>query len=119
MRLFSYQGVLLPYQVLRLVRVRVREALYRASVAAEEAVEVGANLVALGGLEVMALCAASLEEVGALLGVTYGRTSVISSSSFQETAHREESLSKCRGFKAGRPPHLFSQFRFNASFNTL
>ena len=79
MQILSYQGVLLPYQVLRLVRVRVRETLYRAGVAAEEAVEVGANLVALGSLEVMALCAASLEEVGALLGVTCGHTSVSSS----------------------------------------
>lgn len=38
--------------------------------ATEEAVEVGADLVALIGLQVVALLAASLEEVGALLGVT-------------------------------------------------
>lgn len=39
--------------------------------AAEETVEVGADLVALALLQVVALCAAGLEEVGTLLLVTW------------------------------------------------
>jgi len=39
-------------------------------VATEETVKVGADLVALTLLQVVALCAAGLEEVGALLLVT-------------------------------------------------
>jgi hypothetical protein len=38
-------------------------------VAAEQAMEVGANLVALIGLQVVALLTSRLEEVGTLLGV--------------------------------------------------
>ena len=40
--------------------------------AAEKAVEVGANLVALALFQVMTLGASCLEEVGSLLRVTYG-----------------------------------------------
>ena len=43
----AYQSVLVPGDALLLVGVGVREALDRASLAAEEAVQIGANLVAL------------------------------------------------------------------------
>ena len=41
--------------------------------ATEEAVEVGADLVALFRLQVVTLCASGLEEVGALLAVACDR----------------------------------------------
>jgi len=66
----TYESVLVPLNALLLVCVGVREALDLASVAAEETVEVRADLVALALLEVVALCAAGLEEVGTLLLVT-------------------------------------------------
>lgn len=69
----TYQSILLPYDSLLLVRIGVGEALDGAGVAAEQPVEVGADLVALGLLEVVALCASGLEEVGALLGVACHR----------------------------------------------
>lgn len=50
--------------------IRVRETSNLSGVAAEEAVKLRANLVALASLEGMALSAAGLEEVGTLLGVT-------------------------------------------------
>ena len=66
---------MVPLDALGLVGVGVGEALDGAGVAAEETVEVGADLVALGLLEVVALLAAGLEEVGTLLGVTFERVS--------------------------------------------
>jgi len=42
-------------------------------VATEEAVELGADLVAAGGVNSVALLTAGLEKVGALLGVTWER----------------------------------------------
>lgn len=54
----------------RLVGVGVGEALNLARLAAEDTVELRADLVALAGLQGVALSAAGLEEVGTLLGVT-------------------------------------------------
>jgi hypothetical protein len=68
----TYQSVLLPCDALLLVGVCVREALDGAGFAAEEAVKRGADLVAAALLEGMALGAPGLEEVGTLLGVTWG-----------------------------------------------
>jgi hypothetical protein len=53
-----------------LVGVGVRETGDLARLATEETVELRANLVALALLEGVALCATSLEETSALLGVT-------------------------------------------------
>lgn len=66
---------MIPLNALLLVGVGVGKALDLASVAAKEAVKVGADLVALTLLQVMALCAAGLEEVGALLLVTFDNLS--------------------------------------------
>ena len=66
----TYQSLLAPLDVFRLVRLRVGEAFHLPGVATEETVEVGADLVALVGLQVVALCAPCLEEVGAFLAVT-------------------------------------------------
>jgi hypothetical protein len=63
------QGVLLPGDALGLVGVGVLVALDGAGLAAEEAVEGGADLVAAAGLDGVALRAARLEEVGTLLYV--------------------------------------------------
>lgn len=68
----THQSVLVPGDALILVGVGVRVALDGAGLAAEQAVERGADLVALARLEGVALRAAGLEEVGTLLGVTYG-----------------------------------------------
>ena len=64
------ESVLVPVDGTLLVGVGVREAGNLARLAAEETVELRANLVALALLEGVALCATGLEEVGALLGVT-------------------------------------------------
>lgn len=64
------KSVLLPVDGALLVGVGVREAGNLAGLAAEETVELRADLVALAGLQGVALGATSLEEVGALLGVT-------------------------------------------------
>ena len=71
------KGVLLPLNTLVLVGVGVRETGDLARLAAEETVELRANLVALAGLQGVALCAAGLEEVGALLHVTWRELSVV------------------------------------------
>lgn len=65
------EGVLGPGDALLLVGVGVGEAVDGARLAAEEAVERGADLVAAALLEGVALCAAGLEEVGTLLGVSW------------------------------------------------
>lgn len=67
----THQSVLVPGDTLLLVGVCVGVALDGASLAAEEAVESGADLVAAAGLKGVALSAPCLEEVGTLLGVTY------------------------------------------------
>jgi len=67
----THEGVLVPLNALLLIGVRVGEALDLTSVAAEKTVKVGADLVALALLQVVALCAAGLEEVGTLLLVTF------------------------------------------------
>lgn len=72
----SYESVLLPGNALALVGVGVGVALDLTGLAAEETVKVGANLVALALLQVVALSAASLEKVGTLLGVTFMAKSV-------------------------------------------
>ena len=66
----TYQSVLIPGNVSLLVGIGVRVALNGASLTAEETVEVRANLVGTAGLDSVALSAASLEEVGTLLGIT-------------------------------------------------
>ena len=66
----AYQSLLVPLNALLLVGVCVRVALDGAGVAAEEAVEGGADLVAAVLLDGVALGAAGLEEVGTLLGIT-------------------------------------------------
>ena len=71
------KGVLLPLDTLVLVGVGVRETGDLARLAAEETVELRADLVALAGLQGVALCAAGLEEVGALLHVTWRELSVV------------------------------------------
>jgi hypothetical protein len=65
-------GVLVPGDALLLVGVGVGEAVDRAGLAAKDAVERGADLVAAVLLEGVALRTAGLEEVGTLLGVTCG-----------------------------------------------
>ncbi len=66
----TYQCVLVPCDALLLVGICVGVALDGAGLAAEEAVERGADLVAAVLLEGVALSAPGLEEVGTLLGVT-------------------------------------------------
>lgn len=65
------EGLLLPGNALVDVGGGVREALGLARLAAEETVEVGADLVGAAGLNGVALRATSLEEVGALGDVTW------------------------------------------------
>ena len=65
------EGVLGPGDALLLVGVGVGEAVDGARLAAEEAVERRADLVAAALLEGVALCAAGLEEVGTFLGVSW------------------------------------------------
>lgn len=67
----AYESVLSPRDALGLVGIGVGEAVDGASLAAEETVKVGADLVALTLLQVVALLASGLEEVGTLLGVTW------------------------------------------------
>ena len=71
-QLGTYQGILGPDDALLLVGVGVGVALDGAGLAAEEAVERGADHVGAAGLEGVALGAARLEEVGTLLGITCG-----------------------------------------------
>lgn len=65
----TYQSVLLPGHTGLLVGVGVGETLGLAGLTAEETVQVGADLVATAALDGVALRAASLEQLGALLGV--------------------------------------------------
>lgn len=67
----TYQSVLVPFDALLLVGVCVGVSLDGAGVAAEEAVEGGADLVAAVLLDGVALGAPGLEEGGTLLGVTW------------------------------------------------
>ena len=69
-----YQSAFIPGDALSLVGVGVGVAVNGASLAAEEAVERGTDLVATTRLDGVALSATSLEEVGTLLGVTYRST---------------------------------------------
>jgi hypothetical protein len=71
------EGVLLPLNTLLLVGVGVSETGDLARLAAEETVKLRANLVALASLQGVALCAAGLEEVGALLVVTWSGLLVV------------------------------------------
>jgi hypothetical protein len=64
------ESVLVPVDTLLLVGVGVGEALDLTGLAAEDTVKLRADLVALAGLQGVALRAAGLEKVGALLGVT-------------------------------------------------
>jgi hypothetical protein len=63
------EGVLVPGDALLLVGVGVGVALNLTGLAAEKAVEHGADLVALTLLQGVALRAAGLEEVGTLLSI--------------------------------------------------
>jgi len=65
------ESVLVPVDGALLVGVGVGEALDLTRLAAEDTVELRADLVALAGLQGMTLCATGLEEVGALLVVTW------------------------------------------------
>ena len=65
------ESVLVPVDSAVLVGIGVGEAGNLARLAAEETVELRANLVALAGLQGVALCATGLEETSALLGVTW------------------------------------------------
>lgn len=67
------QGLLLPGDAGLLVGVGVGVALGGAGLAAEEAVQGRADLVAAVGLDGVALGTTGLEEVGTLLSVTCGR----------------------------------------------
>lgn len=64
------ESVLVPGDALLLVGIGVGVAVDGAGLAAEEAVESGADLVAATLLKGVALSAAGLEEVGTLLGIT-------------------------------------------------
>ena len=59
----SYKSILVPLNTLLLVGVGVCETVDGTSLATEKAVKVGANLVGLALLQVMALCATSLDHV--------------------------------------------------------
>lgn len=69
-RVVAYESVLVPGDALLLVGVGVGVAFNGTGLAAEEAVERGADLVDAASLDGVALRAARLEEVGTLLGVT-------------------------------------------------
>lgn len=66
----TYQGVVVPGDGLLLVGIGVCVTLNGAGLAAEETVEVWADLVALTLTESVALSASGLEEVGTLLCVS-------------------------------------------------
>lgn len=72
LRVLLYQSLLAPLDILRLVGLSVGEALHGTGVPAEETVEIRADLVALRGLQVVALGASCLEKAGTLLAVTCG-----------------------------------------------
>ena len=76
----TYETVLVPRDALLLVGVGVGEALDLAGLAAEEAVQRRADLVALAVLQGVALGAPRLEEVGTLLGVTWTETTLATES---------------------------------------
>ena len=99
--LSTYQSVLVPLDALLLVRVGVREALDLASVAAEEAVEVGSDLVALALLQVMALRASCLEKVCALLLVTCGVVLALRVTGGMPAHRAEKRLAASPGRQAG------------------
>lgn len=65
----THESIVVPGDALLLVGVGVRVAIDGAGLAAEEAVESGADLVGAALLDGVALRAARLEEVGTLLGV--------------------------------------------------
>jgi hypothetical protein len=66
----AYQSILVPLNSLLLVGIGVRETLNGTSVATEETVQVGTDLVSLALAESVALCAASLEKTSSLLCVS-------------------------------------------------
>ena len=66
----TYQSVVVPFDSLGLVGIRVRVALDGTSVAAEKTVKVRTDLVSLALAQGVALSTSSLEEVGTLLCVT-------------------------------------------------
>lgn len=72
----AYQSVLVPLNGLLLVGIGVCVSGDRASLASEQAVQVGTDLVSLTITESVALSASGLEEVGTLLSVTCVITSV-------------------------------------------
>lgn len=64
------QSLLVPGHISLLVGIGVGEALDGAGLAAEQTVQVGADLVGTTSFDSVALSAAGLEELGALLSVT-------------------------------------------------
>jgi hypothetical protein len=93
----TYQSILLPYNILSLVGIGVREARNGAGVTAEKAVEVGADLVALALTKSVALSASGLEKVGTLLCVTCFQLAIAMNIYFEsrKTPRRVGSRSKC------------------------
>lgn len=67
----TYQGILGPRDTLLLVGIGIRETFHGAGLATEQTVQVGADLVALGLNDGVALKASRLEEVGTLLVITW------------------------------------------------
>jgi len=93
------QCVLVPGDALLLVGVGVRVAVDLAGLAAEEAVEHGADLVALALLQGVALSAAGLEEVGTLLSIACNELLV---KVLQHSCHRHRIMNSSRATSLGR-----------------
>jgi hypothetical protein len=94
----AYQSVLAPGNGLLLVGIGVLEAGDGTSLAAEQTVKVGTDLVAFTLLEGVALSASGLEEVGTLLGVACGRgivSGVLVSVCSQEMILQVHALQSC------------------------
>jgi hypothetical protein len=68
----TYESLLVPLNTLLLVGVGVGVALDLAGLASEQTVKSGTGLGGSAGLDGVALLATSLEELGALRGVTCG-----------------------------------------------
>ena len=72
----THQSVFFPCDTLLLVGIGVGEAFNLTGLAAEQAVQIWADLVAFAFLQVVALSASRLEETSALLSVTWMRVLV-------------------------------------------
>jgi hypothetical protein len=90
------QSVLVPVHSALLVGVGVGEALDLTRLAAEDTVELRADLVALAGLQSVALSAAGLEKVGALLVVTWDAYVSLCSAAVMRSERHEAATSGSR-----------------------